>query len=132
MGMRQRNIALTSAVIVAGVFASLMQPERLLVAEAPVHVQLLLGALAVVLWLCVLAPFWLPEVVPRTWPRMAHKLRWLCGVLLLFVGVAALLLAFREPGAKSPWVVFLVAAAFSARHLWIAITGRRTTAKEQP
>jgi len=124
MGMRQRNIALTSAAVVAGVLASLVRPERLLAAEAPAYVQLLLGALAVAVWLCVLTPFWLPEVVPTSWPRMARVLRWLSGGLLVVACGAAMVLAVREPGALSLWLLCLVAAVFAARHLRIAVAGR--------
>jgi hypothetical protein len=128
MSHRQRNIALTGAAVGAGGLASFFRPEQVLVAEAPVYAKVVVGALAVALWLCVLTPFWLPEVVPSSWPRVARTLRWAAGGLLVAVASAALLFLLWEPTAKSLWLVALVAAVFAARHIRVALVMQRSPA----
>jgi hypothetical protein len=124
MNTRQRIIALAIAVVAATLLATLVRPERVLVAEAPFYAQALMGVFAVGLWLCALSPFWVPEVVPLSWPRAAHVLRWIGGGLSLAIAGAALLFALREPGAKLLWVVALLAAFIAARHIRIALAVR--------
>ncbi len=88
-----------------------------LVWDAPFFVVLIMAGACWLFWFVILAPIWIPALVPDSMPKFARAMHLVCGVLLLLPLLPLTAFVLFGSTTKSITIGAIAAAFFGAWHL---------------
>ena len=85
--------------------------------DAPFFAVAVMAGASWLFWFVILAPIWLPALVPNSMPKFARAMHLVCGVLLLLPLLALTVFVLFGSTTKSITIGAVAAAIFGAWHL---------------